>query len=371
MYLDRADIEQLIHEPSARMRAALCEKLCKGYNEQAYNAREQELTLEILRLLLRDTSIRVRQTLSESIRHNPHMPRDIVLSLAEDHELVAEAVLGDSPVLDEDDLIAIAESTYSLRKLLAIAGRESLSAPLSHALVQSGEHKVTMRVIENPGAAIDEDTFAWLLDEYYQDDSILEALVYRGGLPYSVAEKLFHLVSKHFRKQLTQRYRLRKQVADDLSENAREISMMRFMSPWMGQQDIRQLVQDMHKQKRLSDSVIIRSLCIGDLRFFQTAMATRAGIGLNNAKILMLDPDGKGFDACYDKAGMPPEFRDAVRTLFAAALEETQLGQFHHEQFTQRVVERIIANGQDTGVEHMPSLLSILGKSMYDVATCH
>lgn len=371
MQLNCKDIEQLAREPSGKVRASLCEKICLGFNDNTYSSRETDLAIEIIRLLLRDTSMRVRRTLSETLKDNPDVPRDIVLRLAEDHELVAEAILGSSPVLEEDDLIAIAQSTYSLRKLMAIAGREAISAPLSNTLIQTGEHAVSMKVIQNPGAQIDDETFAYLLEEYYQDDSILEALVYRGGLPHSVAEKLFMLVSNHFRKQLTQRYKLRFDVADDLALNAREISMMQFMSPWMGQQDIQQLVQDMYRHKRLTDSVIIRSLCIGDLRFFQAAIAKRAGISVSNAKILMLDPHGKGFDACYEKAAMPEEFTDAVRTLFQCAMEETQFGQLHHDQFTQRVVERIIASGYDQAINNMPSLLAILGKSMKDVPAYH
>ncbi len=131
----------------------------------------------------------------------------------------------------------------------------------------------------------------------------------------------------------------------------------------MAQQDIQQLVHEMYREDRLTNSVIIRSLCIGDLRFFQTAMAKRAGITVSNAKILLLDPHNVGFDACYEKAAMPASLRDAVRTLYQAALEETQLGRFYHDQFTQRVLGRIMREGLDASVENMSIIIGMLNAS--------
>lgn len=364
--LSKTDLEHLAREPSPKVRAALCEKICAGYNDKAYSERETALALEIIRLLIKDTSLRVRRSLSEALKSNPELPRDIAIDLANDHELVAEAILGHSPVLDEEDLLAIIHSTQSLRKLMAIAGRDTISAGVANALIDDGAHSVTMTVIQNPGAQIEESTFAYLLEEYYQDDSILEALVYRSSLPYTVAEKLFYLVGDHLRRHLSEHHHLRRETIEDITAQATESATLKFLSPWMGQQDIQQLVQEMFRQDRLTNSLIIRSLCIGDLRFFQTAMAKRANISVSNAKILLLDPHSVGFDACYDKAALPAPLRDAVRCLYHCALEETQLGRFYHEEFTKRVIEKIMAEGYDRSVDQMPTLISMLGATMQE-----
>src|SRR5690606_11003473 len=134
---------------------------------------------------------------------------------------------------------------------------------------------------------------------FAKDNSVLEELVYLGGLPYAFAEMLFTMVTDTMRKQLTKKYRLNKHVVEEASANARETATLQFLTPWMSQQDINRLIDQMHRNRRLTDSVIIRSLCIGDLRFFETAIAKRVGIPPSNARILMLDPGPLGFKALY------------------------------------------------------------------------
>jgi uncharacterized protein (DUF2336 family) len=371
-YVDAArispqDLQQLAKEPSAKARAALGDKICAAYNDKAYTENEMNLAIEIIRLLVRDTSIRVRRTLSERLRRNPDVPHDVILHLANDEDIIAEAVLSDSPVLAEEDLLAIVHSTHSLRKLLAIAGRDTLSSEVCDALIDDGDHAVTMKVVQNAGANVNDAMLEFLLEEYYQDDSMLEALVHRGNLPYSVAQKLFYLFGHHYRTHLREHYNLREESIEDMTNYASEHSMLRFLSPWMGQQDIQQLVQELFRQDKLTNSLLIRSLCIGDLRFFWTALAKRANISVSNAKILLLDPEALGFDACYDKAAMPATLRDAVRALYFCALEETDLGRVHHDQFTSRVIARITKAGYDKSVDQMTTIIGMLNVSMQEM----
>ncbi len=364
--ITQTDIQRLVHDPSVKVRSELVEKLCRGLGDHDFYGREKDVAHEILRLLLRDTARKVRETLAKGICHQHHIPRDIVLALADDEDSVAEHVLEHSPVLDEDTLIAIVQSTAQIQKLHAIARRGSISAALSDALCKCGDSGLSKTLIENRSAAIGNETLDYVIEEYHHDQSILEALVYRGGLPYQYAETLFHLVSDHLKKDLTRRYRLHRKKADDISRNAREVSVLAFLSPWMGQQDIQDLITHMHRNKRLTDSVIIRALCSGNIRFFETAMAKRCNISLSNTKVLLLDPGGKGFDALYDHCGMPESFREALRALFQLALEQTRFGQYHQANFPHRLVDRIVQEGYDKTIENMPYLLSIVGWSMRD-----
>jgi uncharacterized protein (DUF2336 family) len=126
-------------------------------------------------------------------------------------------------------------------------------------------------------------------------------------------------------------------------------------------------VQELFRQDKLTNSLLIRSLCIGDLRFFWTALAKRANISVSNEKILLLDPEALGFDACYDKAAMPATLRDAVRALYFCALEETDLGRVHHDQFTSRVIARITKAGYDKSVDQMTTIIGMLNVSMQEM----
>ncbi len=356
------DIRQLIAEPSVEVRSDIARKVCCGFNEGNYKGRERQLAEEIIRLLLKDTALRVRAVLAEELRDNPAVPHDIILKMTQDDMEVAGPILTHSPVLSEEDLIAIVDATHHVARLMAIASRQTLSVPLSQALIETGERQVISAVMRHSGAQIDESIYAYMLEEFANDNSMLQELVYRGGLPYTVAEKLFTLVSDQLRKDLTKRYRLSRHVIDEATTNARSTAVLQFMSPWMSQHDIQALVDHMHKNKRLTHSVVLRSLCIGDLRFFETAMAKLVGIPVSNARILMMDPGELGFQAFYDSSNMPTDFREAVHILFKLAQEETFFGKFHCEDFSQRIMVRIAQGHYDKNIPNMPYLMAIIGR---------
>lgn len=364
MNLNRADIELLVREPSAAMRARIAQKITQGYNSGLFSEPETQLANEIFRLLLKDTELRVRKLLAEELRFSMQVPREIVLALAQDAPDVAVPVLEASYVLTEEDLIAITAATRDHPKLMAIAARESLSKEVVHALIETRDPDVAKKVLGNRNAALSETTIELIMDEFSRDNSVLGELVYRGGLPHSFAEKLFHIVSDNLKKQLTKKYRLSRAVADEATTNARETATLQFLSPWMSQQEINRLIDQMHRNKRLSDSVIIRSLCIGDLRFFETAIAKRVGIPTSNARILLLDPGPLGFKALYESSALPKNFYEAIRTMLRLALEETEYGSYRTTDFGARMVERITAGGYADSIENMDALLTMIGRGM-------
>ena len=371
MEIIRADIEQLARERSPAARSAIAEKICSSYNEGEFSEKEKKLAVEIFRLLLRDAEARVRKTLAEELKGNMQVPADIVKALANDVSEVAAPMLEFSYVLSEEDLIEIVRATREVPKLQAIARRESISKELTNELVHSGEKEVLHTVLGNSGASMSQETLDYIIEEYYEDHSVLEELVCRGGLPHSYAEKLFSMVSDQLKKQLTKRYRLPRFVADDAVEGAKETAMIQFLSPWMTEEDIEKLVEHMHRNKRLNYSVLLRSLCLGDLRFFEAAMAKLVGVPASNARILLMDPGQLGFNAFYDASPLPPGFRDAVRVLFRVAQEETHYGKLLRDDYAQRVIDRIVAGGYDQEVENMPYLISILRRSKHDDRTIH
>jgi uncharacterized protein (DUF2336 family) len=371
VHLTPEDIQQLVKEPSANMRSRIAEKVAAGYNSGLFNETEHLLALEIFRLLLRDTEVRVRRAVAESLKHSLTVSHDIIFHLANDVPEVATHVLQHSFVLTEEDLIAIVQATRELPKLKAIAKRESLSKSLTHALVETRAPAVVKEVVSNRNAALAETTLEMILEEFSREHDVLEELVYRGGLPYAFAEKLFSKVSDNLKKTLTRRYRLSLHVVEEATEMARETATLQFLAPWMSQQEISRLVDQMYRGKRLTHSIVLRSLCIGDLRFFETALAKLVGIPVANARILIIDPGPLGFKALYDSAQLPEAFYPAVRLMLRLALEETQYGTYRATNFGQRMVERIASGGFDKSVEHMDTLMSMIGRGMSDRATLH
>lgn len=370
--ITKADIDQLVREPSEDVRVQITDKICVGYLEDGvFNPNEKRLAQEIFRLLIRDASTRVRKAMAQHFRHSLDVPHDIIWALAEDEVAVAEHVLRFSPVLSEEDLIAVAQSAYEVGKLKAIAARIAVSQPLSHELIMAGHDEVTKTLLRNQGAAIAMESYYYLIEEYSEEGSLLEELVYRADLPHAVAEKLFAIVADHLKKQLTSDYHLPQQLVEEHVDAGREAALLDFLSPHMSNQDIQNLVISMHQNNRLDYTIILRSLCAGNVRFVETAMARLAGIPVSNARILLLDPGPLGFQAFYASTGLPEAFRDAVRVLFKIAQEVTEFGKYHREDYPQRMIERIMMDGYDKTVEHMPYLITIINQSARDAHAVH
>jgi uncharacterized protein (DUF2336 family) len=371
MNITREDIDMLLKEPSVPMRMAIADKIGNGYNSGLFTEGENKLANEIFRLLLKDTQVKIRALMANHLKHSMQAPHDIIFALANDVSDVAVPILEFSNVLTEEDLILIVRATREHPKLKAIAKRESMSKELSHALIEKRDAEVTKTVIANPGASIAETSLETVLDEFERDNSVLQELVLRGGLPYTFAEKLFATVSAELKKELSSKYGLRRQVVEETATGARETAMLQFISPWMSQHDINLLVDEMQRNKRLTDSVIIRSLCIGDLRFFETAIAKRVGIPPSNARILIMDPGPLGFKALYASCGLPPSFYEAMQIMLRLAYEETEYGSYRTTDFCARMVGRIIGGDYHKTVENMNTLLTMIGSAINDDPTIH
>lgn len=371
MRITREDIELLVREPSAAMRARIAEKIGQGYGSGTFSESEIALATEIFRLLTKDTEIKVRKLIAEQLKDVHNVPHDIIWKLANDHHEVAAPVLQYSTVLSEDDLIAIVTATREHPKLRAIAARRSISKELSHALIGTHDARIVHQVVANKGAHLADTSIEDVLEEFGRDHDIMEELVYRGGLSHGFAEKLFAKVSNDLKKQLTKKYRLGKHVVEDTSGSARETALLQFISPWMSQNDMNGLIEQMHKNGRLTDSVIFRSLAIGDLRFFETAIAQRVGIPASNARILLLDPGPLGFKALYESAHLPSDYYPAVNTMLRLALQETEYGKYRATDFAKRMSEHIHKGGYLQSVEHMDMMLTMIGRAFHDRPTVH
>lgn len=366
MNITREDIDLLVREPSPAIRLRICDKITSGYNSGLYTDSETRLANEIFRLLLKDTEMKVRKLMADTLKSSMEVPHDIIWALANDKEEIAVPVLQYSYVLSEDDLLAIVRATREHPKLKAIARRETLSKEVSHALIEKRDREVTRELLGNRGAVISDTSMDMILEEFAGESSVLEELVQRGGLPYAFAERLFTTVSDTLKTQLTRRYKMTPQAGEEAASNAREAAVLQFISPWMSQADIDQLIDEMHRNKRLTDSVIIRSLCIGDLRFFETAIAKRVGIPVSNARLLLVDPGPLGFKALYDSSGMPPSFYEAIRAMLRIAHEETRYGSYRANDFGARMVAKIRSAGLDRSVENMETLLKLVGHATHE-----
>ncbi len=346
MKLTSETVEQLMQDTSPNMRADAARQVAKSY-DGSMSESERAIAEDIFRLMVRDAEMRVRQALSESLKDSNQVPHDVATTLAKDVADVATPMLEFSSVLTDEDLVAIVNS-QPREHLVAIAKRADVSQDVSQALVDSHDRAVVTTLMSNDSAKIAEPTFQQVLDEHGEDETVGTALVGRNQLPVAVSERLVTLVSESLRGALVAKHELPESLATDLILEARERATMGLLDRDSGVMDVVELVQQLKANNRLTTSIILRSLCLGDIDFFETALAQMCNIPRTNAHKLVHDAGPYGLRSLLTRAGLPEAILPLARTAVAVVDESEYDGCAGDRiRFVNSVIERILTTVED------------------------
>ncbi|MEA2741660.1 MAG: hypothetical protein QOG25_31 [Acetobacteraceae bacterium] len=358
--LSSKDVARLLSEPSPDLRAELAGKLAADLSGNGLTATELKLAQDIVRILARDVEEKVRAALSRGLRHSPHLPSDVAQRLADDVEYVALPMLADSLVLTDEDLIKIVRGGSSLKQE-AIASRPNLTETVSDALLTHAEEPAVVVLMGNNSANIAEDSLDRAVTRFGDSKRVTEAMVLRESLPIIVAERLVTMVSKALQAHLVQSHNLAPAIAADIMFSSREQAILR-LSLGASDEDLRQMVAQMHRNDRLTPSLILRALCTGDVGFFEAAMAARSDISIDNAQLLIHEPSRRGLAALYRRAAMPESLYAAVQAAVDVVDETGFDGHARDlERFRARVISRVLTLVEDVDSTDADYLLSKLG----------
>lgn len=362
-HLTKEDVDRLMKEPSASMRAEVAGKLAQDIDNPSLTESEMNLAHEVVRLMAKDIETSVRLALSQNLRRATRLPHDVAVQLANDVEVVALPILSESEVLTDQDLLQII-GKGSPQKHEAIAGRKDVSIVVSEAIIEKAGERAVTCLMNNSSAQISETGYSKAMDRFVSSEPVKEAIVRRPALPVTVAERLTTVVSDKLRDYLVMHHELSASVAADLVLQSRERTIVELASG-STEGDMEKLVTQMHENGRLTPSVILRALCMGDVLFFETALAIRANIPLLNARILIHDGGQLGLKTLYARANMPPNMLSVVCAALDVVHETEMDGQPHdRERYRATVIERVLTQFEDVGSDDFDYLLSKLGDIM-------
>lgn len=133
-------------------------------------------------LLLDDPSSKVRKALADALSMTRHAPPQVIAALAADQPEVASLLIGRSPLVTDADLIdRVAEGTAATQ--LLVAGRASVSMPVSAALAEVGEPEACAVLLRNSGAVIASLSFRRMAERHGDQATVREALIAHPALP--------------------------------------------------------------------------------------------------------------------------------------------------------------------------------------------
>ncbi|WP_162488492.1 DUF2336 domain-containing protein [Azospirillum lipoferum] len=363
-HLTQQDVARLLADPSPNSRTDLAAKLAQQFDSPELSQAEHKLAEDIIRLMVNDTVLRVRQTLAENLKSSPSLPRDVALSLARDVEAVAIPLLSVSTVLTPADLVEIVRSGAEA-KSTAIAQRPTVPAVVADALIESGSERAVAALVANEGAELGEQSLGRVIDRFGASEAVQDPLVHRSRLPITIAERLVAVVSERLRQHLVAHHELPAKVASELILQSRERATVALFTGESDEGALDRLVGQLTRTGRLTPSLLVRSLCTGDIAFFEMAMSRMANVPLTNARLLIHDAGRLGLKSLYDKAKLPPALLPACRIAIDVLKETPYDGEpGDRERHRRRVIERILTQYEDLAPEDLEFLLAKLGDIM-------
>lgn len=350
--LSKEDVARLLTDHSAEARQETAVKLASQYNAASLTDAERALAEDIFRVMVRDAEVKVRQALSEQLRTSHAVPHDVALTLANDVDNVALPMLQFSAVLTDKDLLEIIQ-TQDSSKQIAVAQRSSVNPKVAAALVKSGSVEVSLTLAKNRGANLPPTALHQIIDKYGDDERFHEPLVARPHLPATVAEKLVYKVSEALRDRIVETQELPPNLAADLVMQSLERATLAVSATnTSNEEEVERLVQQMENHHRLTPSIITRAVMMGDLKFFEYALAVKARIPVINARTLIYDPGHFGLSGILRRVGVSQKWYPAVQAALDVAREtEYDGGLDDRERFKRKMLERILTQTDLRGLE--------------------
>ncbi len=347
--LNKDDVARLLSDPSGEARAETAAKIARNFSAGDLTESERAVVEDIFRIMVKDAEVRVREALAQNLKENPSMPHDVAVNLAQDVDSVSLPVLQFSEVLSDEDLVEIVRS-QSAAKQVAIAKRPKVSETVSSVLVETDNEDVVTHLVSNVGAEISEKSLQHVVESLGEAEGVQAAMVTRPNLPVTVTERLLTKVSENMKEELAKHQKLPADLATDLILQSRERATI-SLSDGSSEDVLEKLIRQLHENGRLTPSIVLRALCMGDLNFFEAAMARLAGVPLINMRRLIHDAGPLGLKSAFDKAGLPKTHFPAARAAIDVVREtDYDGGENDRERYARRMIERILTQYGDLGV---------------------
>lgn len=286
--------------------AAKIARLVPGLSDEAHE-RLRKMTYDVLEILVRDQVIRVRQVIAETLKDVADAPPAIIRMLARDCEIVvAGPVLQFSPLLSDEELLAIIAETPIPGALAAIARRAGVDASITDAIGGSLDVDAVTALLANPSAQIREETLDRLVDQAPSVAAWHRPLVERPRLSPSIARKLAAFVAEHLLRRLSERRDLdpatAREVAAAVRQRIAEETGAPPAAPAKPVDEALTRARRLKQEGKLDETAVLRALG-HDRGFVRAALAVLSELPLEVVDRVLGAHSPKGVTALAWKSG--------------------------------------------------------------------
>ena len=344
--LTSQDVIKLSKNFTADNEIITAQKISAYYNGNSLTDEGMKIAEDIFRIMVHDVEIKVRAVLSESLKRARNIPQDIVEAIINDHDSVAIPFIKWYEDFSKEDLLQILEF-QSINKQKAVAERENLTEDISQYIVERCPEEVINTLIQNPTANIKEQSYFSIINKYHDSDTIKESLISRPELPITVIEKIVNYLSQELKRRLIITHKLPTDIASDLIEQVKEKTTLKISEEYSSDKQIEELVHQLYTNNRLTPSLVVRSICLGDLTFFEYALVYLSNTPITEVRKIL-------FNSSLDfmirnllrKAYIPKSMFPAVFSALKVIQEiRFDVKDNDRNAFSHRVIERILSFG--------------------------
>lgn len=353
-------IRAAISHPDAMARSVATQRLCRTIRSGQLSDAERAKASKVLDHISKDVSTLVRRALAITLRNSPELPRDVAKRLIADIDNIAVPVLESSPVLTDEDLLDVLRSKAAA-KVMAIAKRPTLTGAIVRAVIRFGDGPALANLAANDRAPLDNAAYSEMLRLAKSDDLIEESLIARRDLPPLVVEQLITQASAEVAIQIAKRHEVPVDMAIELGQRTRERATIDFVDQSWIAKDLKLLTQRLNDEDRLTDSLILRAACCGQMRFTEYALAARAGISQAKAALMIHESGAFGMQALGVRARLSAVTVHTIRGA-AAIFKDLEMTSMSYDRayFQNLMIQRVLTLPYDITEEDADYLLEKL-----------
>lgn len=309
------DFLQWMESATPAAKADAVRNLCRHYLSDEADKDTRNTIETVLTVCLDDPDTEVRYAIADVMGASRHTPRHLMFALAGDRADIAALVLARSPLFLDVELAEIVGAA-DVQVQIAVAKRVRLASSVCAAIAEVGEKPACLTLLANPYASVARLSFRRIAERFGGETDVRDALFAHGDLPPEVRQLLIRAIGNALGSLVAARHWLPTEKAKAITRDACERATIAIAAETVTD-DLPALVEHLRATEQLTTALLLRSVCAGNIAFFETALSMLGRMPIDRVRSLIRGGRRSALSAVYGKARMPKMAFEG----FAAALD--------------------------------------------------
>lgn len=301
--LDPNQMMQLAQDTTKIGRYRLVNAVSQFFEQKDLTEKEKRLASEIMMSLINQAEMDLREALAERLSVLDNVPSEVIIFLAHEPISVAKPLLQHSPVLNDVDLLYIIAGKGE-EYWRTIAGRDRLSPSVTARLIDTGDAKTGLALINNRRITLQRSNINKLIRASLKAEELQAPLLRRPEIDSDMAISLYVCVSETLRHEISRRFlTLPSTIEASLGALVEELTLEAKGSQQVTAEMVI-LARRFAERGEISPVIMIKTLRRGQISFFVALLAERLGLAPDVIVRLVQKEGGKPFAVVCRSTGM-------------------------------------------------------------------